>query len=765
MAALRIQLRRDTAANWVSNNPILLSGELGIETDTLKFKIGNGSRWNATTSYALKAGEANGLATLNSLGKIPTSQLPDSMSVSADLAAAIAALTTNSISEGSTNKYFTNQRAIDAVSLAISSAIATESINRNTAIATAKTEAINTAASDATNKAATAKTEAISAAAAAADTKDTISAAAAVSSANSYTDTKVATETSNRNIAINNAISTEITNRNTAINAAVSAIPSGGSSTITLGTVSTGNPGTSVSITNTGTATAPLFNFTIPRGDVGPQGLKGDTGAAGTAGATGDTGATGPAGPQGLKGDTGAAGAAGTNGTNGTNGIDGTSATVTVGTVTTAAAGSSASVINSGTTSAAVLNFTIPRGADGTGGSSFTGNSDSITEGTTNLYFTNERASAANNQRFTDVYVNINAATDEILTYAGNTFVTIQNLDNRLDGYVMEADADLGGGYAKIGVASGTILDSVIPSTIARTSDISSQIAAVVNGAPASFDTLKEIADYIATDQTAASSLTTLVGTKLSSTTAASTYAPIISPTFTGTVSGITKSMVGLANVDNTSDSSKPISTATQTALDTKLSTATATSTYATISNVALKAPLASPAFTGTVDFSGATVTGLSTLPAQLNNSGKYLTTNGTAASWADLNLTAYATKASPAFTGTVDFSGATVTGLTTTIADSSITSAKILDGAIMNIDINASAAIDKTKIAGTAVTLADTASVTNAMLANSFVGINGNAVYLGQVITIPVGAKTFYNNTGTLPTTGMVAGDIYIQY
>lgn len=44
--------------------------------------------------------------------------------------------------------------------------------------------------------------------------------------------------------------------------------------------------------------------------------------------------------------------------------------------------------------------------------------------------------------------------------------------------------------------------------------------------------------------------------------------APIASPTFTGTVSGITKSMVGLGNVDNTSDASKPISTATQTALN-----------------------------------------------------------------------------------------------------------------------------------------------------------------------------------------------------
>jgi hypothetical protein len=48
--------------------------------------------------------------------------------------------------------------------------------------------------------------------------------------------------------------------------------------------------------------------------------------------------------------------------------------------------------------------------------------------------------------------------------------------------------------------------------------------------------------------------------------------ANIASPTFTGTVSGITKSMVGLSNVDNTSDANKPISTATQTALNAKIS-------------------------------------------------------------------------------------------------------------------------------------------------------------------------------------------------
>ena len=47
--------------------------------------------------------------------------------------------------------------------------------------------------------------------------------------------------------------------------------------------------------------------------------------------------------------------------------------------------------------------------------------------------------------------------------------------------------------------------------------------------------------------------------------------APLANPTFTGTVSGITKSMVGLSNVDNTSDVNKPVSKATQTALNLKV--------------------------------------------------------------------------------------------------------------------------------------------------------------------------------------------------
>jgi hypothetical protein len=67
--------------------------------------------------------------------------------------------------------------------------------------------------------------------------------------------------------------------------------------------------------------------------------------------------------------------------------------------------------------------------------------------------------------------------------------------------------------------------------------------------------------------------------------------APLANPTFTGTVAGITKSMVGLANVDNTSDANKPVSTATQTALD-------------------LKAPKAAPTFTGTLTAADVTISG-----------------------------------------------------------------------------------------------------------------------------------------------------------
>ena len=47
-SGVRVQQRRDTAANWTTYNPVLLAGEIGIETDTHRMKVGNGtSNWSA----------------------------------------------------------------------------------------------------------------------------------------------------------------------------------------------------------------------------------------------------------------------------------------------------------------------------------------------------------------------------------------------------------------------------------------------------------------------------------------------------------------------------------------------------------------------------------------------------------------------------------------------------------------------------------------------------------------------------------------------
>lgn len=45
--AFRIQLRRGTSTSWTNANTLLAQGEVGLETDTNKIKIGNGeTRWN-----------------------------------------------------------------------------------------------------------------------------------------------------------------------------------------------------------------------------------------------------------------------------------------------------------------------------------------------------------------------------------------------------------------------------------------------------------------------------------------------------------------------------------------------------------------------------------------------------------------------------------------------------------------------------------------------------------------------------------------------
>jgi hypothetical protein len=66
----RLQNRRDTAANWTSNNPTLAAGELGLETDTTKYKIGDGTTaWNSL-AYAYTAGAAGATGPTGPTGSV-----------------------------------------------------------------------------------------------------------------------------------------------------------------------------------------------------------------------------------------------------------------------------------------------------------------------------------------------------------------------------------------------------------------------------------------------------------------------------------------------------------------------------------------------------------------------------------------------------------------------------------------------------------------------------------------------------------------------
>lgn len=181
----------------------------------------------------------------------------------------------------------------------------------------------------------------------------------------------------------------------------------GPAGTIEVGTVTTGEAGSQASIVNVGTDEHAVLDFTIPKGDQGiqgiqgiqgeqgpkgdtglqgpqgeqgPQGPKGDRGENGSQGPQGPTGPAGLQGPQGPKGDrgnqgpqgptgpTGPQGPQGPKGDTGNQGPAGTAASISIGTVTTGQPGSLVSVTNSGTSTNAIFNFSIPRGNDGAQG-------------------------------------------------------------------------------------------------------------------------------------------------------------------------------------------------------------------------------------------------------------------------------------------------------------------------------------------------------------------------------------------------------------
>lgn len=108
---------------------------------------------------------------------------------------------------------------------------------------------------------------------------------------------------------------------------------------------------------------------------------------------------------------------------------------------------------------------------------------------------------------------------------------------------------------------------------IATTQFVKTAIDNLVASAPGALDTLDELAAALGDDANFASTITTALSAK----------APLASPTFTGTVSGITASMVGLGNVTNESKStmfSNPTFTGTASAAALSVTNNTATTNY-----------------------------------------------------------------------------------------------------------------------------------------------------------------------------------------
>ena len=107
--AVKIQMRRDTAAAWTAANPVLAAGEMGLETDTTYYKIGNGSTaWNS-----LAYGAYNGVI---SNGTITSAMIVDGTIVAGDIAS--DAITTAKILDSNVTTAKIADDAVTAAKLA-----------------------------------------------------------------------------------------------------------------------------------------------------------------------------------------------------------------------------------------------------------------------------------------------------------------------------------------------------------------------------------------------------------------------------------------------------------------------------------------------------------------------------------------------------------------------------------------------------------------------------------------------------------------------
>jgi hypothetical protein len=713
--AVRIQLRRDTAANWTSNNPVLRQGEIGIETDTFKMKVGNGSStWAQITQYmnivpdgnltiddyipTSDIGAENGVVGLSSSNAI----IPGS-SIILEGSTANSHETTLTVTDPTEDRTITFPNATGTVALAENvAALSGATFTGNISVPTAITFEGATANDFETTIQVTDPT---------ADRTITIpdvgGTLVTTGDTGSVTNTMLAGSIANDKLA-GSIANDKLSNSAITINGTSTSL--GGSRTLGTDDVSEGTTnkyftderaqdaiataiaaGTHTNITITYDDSTNKFTFVGANtySDENAQDAIGN--AVGTGLSYNDT--TGA-----ISVDTATIQARVTDVSDTEigylNGV--TSAIQTQIDSKFATANASTTNISEGTNQY----FTVERAQDAVGEAVGTGLSYNDTTGAISVDTTAIQAKVANVDDTEIGYLNgvtsgIQTQIDNKAPIASPTFTgtvtlaadpasalqaaTKQYVDNTASGIVAKPqvlgattaniDATYNNGTAGVGATLTHNTNGALPSTSGgatgwavgkgilvknqtnkaqngryyvsnmgspstpyvltrcgycdEASEIPGAYIFVQDGTNAGTGWIQTVADaatfVVGTDDinvyqfsgsgtyTAGTGLT-LTGNEYSINTSVtadlSTAQTLTNKTLTSPVintpTGITKSDVGLANVDNTTDANKPVSTATQTALDLKLASATAATTYA---------PLASPTFTGTVTLPSATVT------------------------------------------------------------------------------------------------------------------------------------------------------------
>jgi hypothetical protein len=715
MATVRLQLRRGLAQDWFDANPTLAAGEIGIETDTNTFKFGDGDTLWRDLDYALSGtvddyipltqkAVAGGVASLDSSGFVPVSQLPPLAKVTVNAVAnqaARLALTAEagdiaiqadngqsyvlSASPASTDANWKalvgSEAVVDTVETALiagtgldktyDDAAGTITIDIDSTVATktyadqAEADAISTASSDATTKANAAQAAAISAAAADATSKANAAQAAAEATASADATSKAnaaksaaeatasADATSKANAAQAAAEATAAADATTKANAAKTAAEAYADAAVSI--LTNASPDALNTLNELAAALGDDANFASTvtnslslKANINDPSFTGNVTLPSTTiiGSVNNQeiayldGVTSP-----IQGQ-----------------IDNkaplASPTLT-GTVTLPESTSIGSVSNleigylNGVTSS-VQGQIDDKLASATAASTYAPLASPTLTGTVTLPASTSIGDVSNLEigYLNGVTSSVQGQIDAKAPLESPTFTGTVTLPANTITQSMMSDDSVGtneiGGFAV--TAAKLAVDSVTETKIADGSVTSAKIA---NGTIVNAD----INDSAAIAQSKIDGLGAALDLK----------APKADPTFTGTVTGVTKAHVGLGNVDNTADASKPVSTAQATAIATAKSEAIADATSqvnallagapaalntldelaaalgddanfasTVTTNLAAKAPIASPTFTGTVTVAAAGVA--FTDGTQTKAGVPSLTTIGTEIS-ADYNL------------------------------------------------------------------------------------------------------------------------------